>query len=66
MVVIAPKLGYTLVRFRRFVREAEQTAGGRPCPERDEEYIKALTRGNRALSCTNQRLREASAMFEAA
>jgi transposase len=64
IVAIAPKLGCTPETLRRWVRQAERDAGGRPgltTSERDR--LKQLERENRELKRANEILRKASAFF---
>ena len=61
---IAPKLGCTSERLRRWVRQAERDAGQRPGLTSDErQRLKELARENRELKRTNEILRKASAYF---
>lgn len=61
---IAAKVGCTAESLRKWVRQAERDAGGRPgltTSERDR--LKALERENRELKRANEILRKASAFF---
>ena len=61
---IAEKIGCTAETLRRWVREAERDAGGRPGLTSDERArIKDLERENRELKRANEILRKASAYF---
>ncbi len=64
ITALAPKLGCTKETLRRWVREAERTAGERPGPTKaDEDRLRALERENRELRRANEILRKASAYF---
>lgn len=61
---IAEKMGCTAETLRKWVRQAERDAGGRPgltTSERDR--LKELERENRELKRANEILRKASAFF---
>ena len=61
---VAAKIGCTAGTLRKWVRQAERDAEGRPGPTSAErERIKALERGNRELRQANEILRKASAYF---
>ena len=61
---VAAKIGCTAETLRKWVRQAERDAGGRPGPTSAErERIKALERENRELRKANEILRKASAYF---
>lgn len=64
IVAIAPKLGCTPETLRRWVRQAERDAGGRPgLTTSERERLKQLERENRELKRANEILRKASAFF---
>ena len=64
IVAIAPKLGCTPETLRRWVRQAERDAGGRPgLTTSERERLKQLERENRELKRENEILRKASAYF---
>ena len=64
IVAIAPKLGCTPETLRRWVRQAERDAGGRPgLTTSERERLKQLERENRELKRANEILRKASAYF---
>ena len=67
ITAIAPKLGCTPETLRRWVRQAERDAGGRPgLTTSDRERLKQLEQENRELKRANEILRKASAFFAAA
>jgi len=64
IAAIAPKLGCTPETLRRWVRQAERDAGGRPgLTTSERERLKQLERENRELKRANEILRKASAFF---
>lgn len=64
IVAIAPKLDCTPETLRRWVRQAERDAGGRPgLTTSERERMKELERENRELKRANEILRKASAFF---
>ena len=64
IVAIAPKLGCTPETLRRWVRQAERDAGGRPGLTTSERgRMKELEREVRELKRANEILRKASAFF---
>lgn len=64
IVAIAPKLACTPETLRRWVRQAERDAGGRPGLTTSERgRMKELERENRELKRANEILRKASAFF---
>jgi transposase len=64
IVAIAPKPGCTPETLRRWVRQAERDAGGRPgLTTSERERLKQLERENRELKRANEILRKASAFF---
>ncbi len=64
IVAIAPKLGCTPETLRRWVRQAERDAGGRPgLTTSERERMKELEREIRELKRANEILRKASAFF---
>jgi transposase len=64
IAAIAPKLGCTPETLRRWVRQAERDAGGRPgLTTSERERLKELERENRELKRANEILRKASAFF---
>ena len=64
IVAIAPKLGCTPETLRRWVRQAERDAGGRPGLTTSERgRMKDLEREVRELKRANEILRKASAFF---
>jgi transposase len=64
IVAIAPKLSCTPETLRRWVRQAEADAGGRPGLTTSERArFKELGRENRELKRANEILRKASAYF---
>src|SRR3954469_6284900 len=61
---IASKVGCTPEALRRWVRQAERDAGGRPgLTTSERERMKDLERENRELKRANEILRKASAYF---
>jgi len=61
---IAEKLGCTAETLRKWVRQAERDAGGRPgLTTTDRDRLKDLERENRELKRANEILRKASAYF---
>jgi transposase len=61
---IASKVGCTPEALRRWVRQAERDAGGRPgLTTNERERMKDLERENRELKRANEILRKASAYF---
>lgn len=61
---IASKVGCTPEALRRWVRQAERDAGGRPgLTTSERERMKELERENRELKRANEILRKASAYF---
>lgn len=64
IVAIAPKLDSTPETLRRWVRQAERDAGGRPgLTTSERERLRQLERENRELKRANEILRKASAFF---
>ena len=61
---IGEKMGCTSETLRKWVRQAERDAGGRPgLTTTDRDRLKDLERENRELKRTNEILRKASAYF---
>ena len=61
---IAGKIGSTAETLRKWVRQAERDAGGRPgLTSSERERFKELERENRELKRANEILRKASAYF---
>ena len=61
---IAGKMGCTPETLRKWVRQAEHDAGGRPgLTTSERERLKDLERENRELKRANEILRKASAFF---
>ena len=61
---IAEKMGCTAETLRKWVRQAERDAGGRPgLTTTDRDRLKDLERENRELKRANEILRKASAYF---
>ena len=61
---IAGKMGCTAETLRKWVRQAERDAGGRPgLTTTDRDRLKDLERENRELKRANEILRKASAYF---
>src|SRR5512133_3714948 len=64
MESIAAKMGCTAETLRKWVRQAERDAGGRPgLTTSERERLKDLERENRELKRANEILRKASAFF---
>ncbi len=61
---IAAKIGCSTETLRKWVRQGERDAGGRPgLTSQEAERVRALERENRELRRANEILRKASAFF---